>query len=207
MNRLIIVLLLFCHEVLGGNIVLKLNTDSTDTYLMDSLLSCVEKYVSYEYDIDTNRTNFCILKISSGDNGERVFYFSIYDGLDKYDFVDFDLNSLLAYRYHNTLVIIDNKDTLYKLQKDADSIEIYLNHYSEVYLETVFIETKNSCKLFSYNNMKIISNPSESRWFSVENDTCFSFGKREIWPYEKDTSIVYLNNEESLRLYKRKGIR
>lgn len=208
MNRLIIVLLLFCNVVLGGNTVHKLDTENADTQLIDSLVSCVEKYVSYEYGSDTNRTNCSILEIWSHDNGDRAYYFSTFDGFSEDDITDYGaggLDSFIVYRYSNTLVLLFNKAQKYKMYESSDSMEIPLNRFSVIFLRTIFIETKESCKLTYYDNMKCFTNPSEDRSFSFKNDTCFSLGKSDIWPYEKDSSILYLNYEESRRLYRRIG--
>lgn len=37
----------------------------------------------------------------------------------------------------------------------------------------------------------------EEKDFRVKNDTCFSFTKNDVWPFEKDSSIKYLDYEDS----------
>lgn len=78
-----------------------------------------------------------------------------------------------------------------------DSVECKFEKSNLYYGCNITFENKNGvCRVSEF---WIPWGTSEEIDFKIVNDTCFSFTENDEWPFEKDSSIIYLDYEESLR--------
>ena len=95
-----------------------------------------------------------------------------------------------------------------ELIRNRDSIGFFTKKDARIYLEVVFAKFENSYKIIYYDNFKPFVKPDVHRWFSFENDTFFIYGRNREYPFEnpfeRDTSVIYLDQEESFKYLEKK---
>ena len=210
MKKLLYLLGLICNCILANQKVQVFDTNIENSLLIDSLLNCCKSYMYYEYErANMNEKFFCFLQVFTRRDQNREYYLTVYDAWGNKDFYEIEENgrlffydfNLFFYEFDSMSVLIGMEKPECELQ-NKDSINIITKRDAEIYLQVSFVGTENGCKIISYDNFKAITDPDEYRSFSFENDTFFTYGINNDYPfenpYERDTSVVYLDREESI---------
>lgn len=139
-----------------------------------------------------------ICEIKKTDEKTTVSF--IFKSIERYDFEWYNGCYFECLGDNVFLRLISGVDTVV-----IDSVEYEIEKSNLYYGCNITFENKNGvCRISEF---WIPWGTSEEIYFKVVNDTCFSFTENDDWPFEKDSSVIYLDYEESLRyLNKKKDI-
>lgn len=216
MKKILLLFILICNGMFANRKVQLFDTNIENSFLIDFLLNCCENYMKYEYgNLENNEKYSIYLQILTDTNLSREYIFTVYDAFTNDEIYDLEENcrlflnefKLYFYDFSSMSVLIGMEDPKCELQNN-DSTEVLTKRNSIIYLRIKFVETDNSCDIVEYDNFKVIMEPDEYRCFNFENDTFFTYGRSNEYPfenpYEGDTSVIYLDREESAKCFRKK---
>ncbi len=203
MKKILVFCFLICNDTFAKHIVPLFEPSIENKSIVDSMLECCETYMNYEYgNLKTKKHCFMFV-----DFDMNSFYFSVQENfwndtpfLQNLDRIKQE-GRLFFYDYNSMIVLIEIWPKNQVQIESRDSIEILTNDDALIYFQLELYKKEDDLEIVYYNNYKYFLEPNESRIYQFRNDTCFTLGKNTNYPFElpikKDSSIIYLNYEES----------